>query len=100
MSNALLSLQIIPRTGSHDQDMALVDRAIAVIDRSGVTYRVGPLETTMEGELEVLLDVVRRVNEEMVAHGSPSVLSQVRILYDPVGASMDELTAKYDRPAG
>ena len=96
MANALLSLQIIPRTGNHDQDIALVDRAIALIDRSGVTYRVGPLETTMEGELETLLDVVRQVNEEMVAHGSPGVLSQVKILYDPSGASMHQLTAKYD----
>lgn len=100
MANALLSLQIIPRTGSHDQDIALVDRAIALIDRSGVAYRVGPLETTMEGELQVLLDIVRQVNEEMVAHGSSGVLSQVKILYQPAGASMDRLTAKYDVPAG
>ncbi len=98
MANALLSLQIIPRLADHDEVIALVDRAIAVIDRSGVRYRVGPLETTMEGELDALLDIVRQVNQEMVAHGSPSVLSQVKILYDPKGASMDRLTAKYDDP--
>ncbi len=99
MANALLSLQIIPRTGSHSQDIALVDRAIALIDRSGVKYRVGPLETTMEGDLAALLDLVREVNEAIMAHGSAGVLSQIKILYDPNGASMDRLTTKYDHPA-
>ena len=98
MANALLSLQIIPRTGCPDQDTTLVDLAIALIERSGVAYRVGPLETSMEGDLPGLLDIVRQVNEEMVAHGSRGVLSQVKILFDPRGASMERLTKKYDPP--
>lgn len=99
MANALLSLQIIPRSGDHDEIIALVDHAIALIDQSGVQYRVGPLGTTMEGDLQALLDLVRQINEEMVDHGSSSVLSQVKILYQPDGASMDRLTAKYDLAA-
>ena len=69
MANALLSLQIIPRSGGHDEIIALVDRAIALIDQSGVKYQVGPLGTTMEGELGALVNILRQANEEMVAHG-------------------------------
>lgn len=95
-ANALVSIQILPRTKNGEDVIPYVDKAIAVIAASGVNYRVGPLETTMEGELSKLLDIVRRMNDEMVAAGCPSVISQVKILYDPDGVSMAKLTEKYD----
>lgn len=94
--NALLSVQIIPKTRAGEDVIPYVDKAIAVIDRSGVKYRVGPLETTMEGELGRLLDIVKEMNEAMITEGSPSVLTQVKIAYNPNGVSMDKLTEKYD----
>lgn len=96
MANALVSLQIIPKTPGGEDIIPYVDQAIAIIDKSGVSYRVGPLETTMEGELHQLLDIVAQVNEAMVQAGCPNVLSQVKIYYSPNGASMKELTKKYD----
>lgn len=97
MANALLSIQIIPRTNNNEDVIPYVDAAIAVIDRSGVKYRVAPLETTMEGELDVLLNIVKEMNEEMINIGSPSVLSQIKIAFNPTGMSMDKLTEKYDK---
>ncbi len=73
-----------------------VDKAIDVIKESGVPYRVAPLETTMEGELGELLEVVQRMSEAMAELGCPSVISQVKIYYNPgSGASMDRLLEKY-----
>jgi uncharacterized protein YqgV (UPF0045/DUF77 family) len=97
MANALLSIQIIPKTKNNEEVIPYVDAAIAVIDRSGVKYRVAPLETTMEGELDVLLNIVKEMNDEMIKIGSPSVLSQIKIAFNPTGMSMDKLTAKYDK---
>lgn len=96
MANALLSIQILPKTKNNEDVIPYVDKAIAVIAASGVKYRVAPLETTMEGELEHLLAIVKDMNEAMIAEGSPSVISQVKILFNPSGASMDKLTEKYD----
>lgn len=96
MANTLLSLQIIPRTPDNDDVIPYVDRAIALIAEAGVKYRVGPLETTMEGELSQLLDVVRKVNDEMVAMNCPSVISQIKIYHNEQGASISGLTGKYD----
>lgn len=96
MPDALLSIQILPRTKNGEDVIPYVDKAIAVIAASGVKYRVGPLETTMEGKLPELLEIVRKMNEEMIASGCPSVISQVKILYDPDGVSMAKLTEKYD----
>jgi len=97
MANALLSIQIIPKTLNYEDVIPYVDRAIAVINNSGVKYRVAPLETTMEGELSDLLDIVKVMNEAMIDDGCPAVISQVKIFYNPThGASMDKLTEKYD----
>lgn len=95
MANALLSIQIIPKTKNGEDVIPYVDQAIAVIEESGVKYQVGPLETTMEGELSELFSIVERMNEKMMAAGSESVISQVKVFYKPDGASMDALTEKY-----
>jgi len=96
MSKTLLSLQVIPRTPDNQDVIPYVDRAIARIAEAGVKYRVGPLETTMEGELSQLLEVVRQVNDEMVSMGCPSVISQIKIYHNEAGASIGGLTGKYD----
>jgi len=96
MARTLLSIQIIPHTPGGESVIPYVDRAIEIIQEAGVPYRVGPLETTMEGELPELLEIVAKMNEEMVRMGCRSILSQVKIYHNIDGASMSELTQKYD----
>ncbi|WP_407272620.1 MTH1187 family thiamine-binding protein [Radiobacillus sp. PE A8.2] len=95
MANSLVSIQIIPKTKNGEDVIPYVDAAIAVIEEAGVKYEVHPLETTMEGELSELLAIVEKMNQKMVEIGSPSIISQIKVLYKPDGASMDKLTEKY-----
>ncbi|MEC0232474.1 MULTISPECIES: thiamine-binding protein [Paenibacillus] len=95
MANALVSIQIIPKTKNNEDVIPYVDRAIEVIAKSGVKYFVSPLETTMEGELDQLLAIIQDMNDAMIEMGSPNVISQVKIYFNPSGASMDKLTEKY-----
>jgi uncharacterized protein YqgV (UPF0045/DUF77 family) len=95
MANALISIQILPKTKDGEDVIPYVDEAIRVIDESGVKYEVHPLETTMEGELEHLFRIIAAMNERMIEIGSRNVISQVKILYQPSGITMDQLTEKY-----
>ncbi|WP_316571821.1 thiamine-binding protein [Neobacillus sp. YIM B06451] len=95
MANALVSIQIIPKAATSEETIKLVDAAIEVIDQAGVKYEVHPLETTVEGELSQLLGVIQKMNERMIELGTPNVISQVKILYQPDGITMDRLTEKY-----
>lgn len=96
MADALLSIQIIPRTPGGESVIPYVDRAIDVIKASGLPYKVGPLETTIEGSLDRLLQLVKTMNEAMAEAGCPSVISQIKIYYNPAeGASMARLLEKY-----
>ncbi|UKS66724.1 thiamine-binding protein [Rossellomorea marisflavi] len=95
MANALVSIQIIPKTKNGEDVIPYVDDAIAVIEESGVNYEVNPLETTMEGELSELFKIVERMNEKMITRGSVNVISQIKVLYQPQGIEMTDLTGKY-----
>ncbi|ASS95873.1 MULTISPECIES: thiamine-binding protein [Bacillales] len=92
MANSLISIQIIPKG---ENVIPMVDEAIKIIEESGVKYEVHPLETTMEGELSELFAVIEKMNVRMIEIGSPNVISQVKILYQPSGITMDTLTEKY-----
>jgi uncharacterized protein (TIGR00106 family) len=96
MADALLSIQILPHTPGGESVIPYVDRAIDVIKASGLPYRVGPLETTIEGDLDRLLALVKAMNDAMIEAGCPSVISQVKIYFNPTeGASMARLLEKY-----
>lgn len=95
MSTTLMSVQIIPKTKHIEEVIPAVDEAIKIIIESGVKYQVQPLETTLEGELNELLEIVQKMNERMIEIGCHNVITQMKILYQPQGISMDDLTEKY-----
>lgn len=95
MANALVSIQIIPKTANGEDVIPYVDEAISIIHDSGVKYEVHPLETTMEGELSQLFTIIEKMNQRMIEIGSRNVISQIKVLYQPDGITMDTLTEKY-----
>lgn len=96
MTNSLVSIQIIPKTKNGEDVIPYVDEAIQIIQNAGVKYKVSPLETTMEGELSELFHIIEQMNKRMIEMGSKNVISQVKILYEPAGITMGDLTEKYD----
>ena len=90
-----VSLQIVPMT--EDQKVyPIVDQVIQFIHDSGLPYRVGPMETTIEGELEQLLPIVQQSVELAVKLGASRVLAVVKIDYKPGGVTMKEKMASYE----
>ncbi|WP_026894977.1 thiamine-binding protein [Clostridiisalibacter paucivorans] len=94
MSNINVSLQIIPSV-KESKIYDVVDKVIAYISSTGIKYEVGPMETTMEGELDELLDVVKRAQDICINEGANRVLSVVKIDYKSEGVTMNEKVGKY-----
>ncbi|HEY8804710.1 MAG TPA: thiamine-binding protein [Clostridium sp.] len=94
MSVVNVSLQVIPVV-TEERIYPVVDKVIEYIQASGVKYEVGPMETTMEGELDKLLDIVAKAQEICVAHGASRVVSIVKIDYKAEGVTMNEKVYKY-----
>jgi uncharacterized protein (TIGR00106 family) len=75
---------------------AAVDAAIAVVAESGLTYRVGPMETTIEGEYDDIMTVIKRAQEAVLAAGATRVFTLIKVDYDPRGSTIAEKLAKYE----
>ncbi|HAA09469.1 MAG: thiamine-binding protein [Syntrophomonadaceae bacterium] len=94
MPVANLSLQILPVV-KEEKIYPLVDQVIQMIQTSGLKYIVGPMETTIEGELDTLLDMVKKAQQVCVQGGASRVISVIKIDYKPDGVTMDEKTHPY-----
>lgn len=96
MANVNVSLQVIPAV-EEERIYPVVDKVIEYIASCGVKYQVGPMETTMEGELSELLEIVKKAQEICVSEGASRVASMVKIDYKPEGVTMDEKVYKYKK---
>jgi uncharacterized protein (TIGR00106 family) len=94
MPNVNVSLQVIPSVPS-ERIYPIVDKVISMIDASGIKYEVGPMETTMEGDLNELMELVKKAQEICVQEGASRVISMVKIDYSPEGVTIEEKVGKY-----
>lgn len=83
--NASVAIQVLPSVLSDDETVRIVDEVIAYIKARTSQCYVGPFETTIEGEYEELMDIVKECQYIAIQAGCPSVMSYVKISYKPEG---------------
>ncbi len=95
MYNCSISLQVLPGV-PESKLFGAVDSVIEYIISTGVRYVVGPFDTTMEGDFDELMDILKRCQQIAVENGADGVFSNVKIAYNPKGVStIDEKISKY-----
>lgn len=96
MSAITISFQVLPG-GLPDKaaTYAAVDAAIAVVAASGLPYTVGAMETTIEGEYDAIMPMIRQALDAVIAAGANRVFVNMKIDYDPRGSTIDEKLVKY-----
>lgn len=93
-----IAIQYLPMDAKNDAETcAIVDEVIAEIDRSGLDYYVGPFETTVEGDFDSCMALLKRCLEAGAAAGCKESASYVKISWRPNGRVMttDEKISKY-----
>lgn len=81
VSQVNVAVQVLP-VSKTKETYDIVDCAIAEIKKSGVKYVVTPFETVMEGEYDVLMDVVKRVQNICYSAGAEKVMCYIKIQSD------------------
>ncbi|MBP1931665.1 thiamine-binding protein [Ammoniphilus resinae] len=94
MASVNVAFQVLPKVADGNT-YQVVDKAIEVVMNSGVRYEVGAMETVMEGELDQLLEIVKKAQEACLQAGASEVMTHMKIHYRPEGVTMDEKLAKY-----
>jgi uncharacterized protein YqgV (UPF0045/DUF77 family) len=90
-----LGIQIVPKSKSLDT-YALVDEAIAIIQNSGLPYRITPFETVMVGKYDEVMQVAKQAQEAVLKAGADECLVYFRIHYRK-GADVTFEEKKLDR---
>lgn len=95
--NTLLNIQILPQDKNRSISIPLIEEAIGMIEASGLPYRVGALDTTVEGDWESLLKLITAMNEKILELGASQTMFQIKLLHKPEGITISTLTHKYDK---
>ena len=88
-----VDIQVIPITSN--DIYPIVDRAIEVIQASGLKYDIGPSGTTLEGPLDDCLQVAKAAHQAGFVDGVQRVVTIVKIEDAVGGSSIDSKIAKY-----
>lgn len=84
MFNSSVAIQVLPAVEG-EEVIRVVDKVIEYIKGTGLNTFVGPFETTIEGDYDQLMDIVKECQKICIREGAPSVMSYVKISLNPQG---------------
>lgn len=73
-----VAFQVIPRM-KNGNNFELVDEAIEVVKQANVPYQVSAMETTMQGELNQLLEIIKAAQQKCLDCGALEVITNIKI---------------------
>ncbi len=89
-----IALQVLP-TSTTVHPYLLVDKAIEVIEKSGLRYKVTPFETVMEGSYDEIMEVVKLAQEACYEAGAETMMTYIKIQSSRKDVSIDDKMEKY-----
>lgn len=78
LNEVFLAFQVIPRVKAGN-NFEVVDEAIKIVKNANVPFQIGAMETTMQGELNHLLDIVKKAQQACYDHGAIEVITNIKI---------------------
>jgi uncharacterized protein (TIGR00106 family) len=93
---AIVEFAVIPIV-SEDRVNEIVEKAIKVVQESGLNYEVGANGTTVEGNLNKLFEVIKKAHIVARDEGSGRVYTVIKIDDSVRPISIDEKVKKFRR---
>ncbi|MGG5315837.1 thiamine-binding protein [Enterococcus thailandicus] len=92
-----IAIQVLPKVEGESEVVRVVDEVIAYIASTGLTYQVGAFETSIEGNYDELMEIVKNCQLIAIKAGSQGVSAYVKITYKPEGDvfGIEEKTKKH-----
>lgn len=94
---ASIAIQVLPSV-EKDKVIPIVDKVIEYIKSTELSYFVSPFETTVEGDYETLMEIVKNCQLICIREGAPEVMSYVKIMLSQTGVwSIEKKVSKHHR---
>lgn len=95
---ASVAIQVLPAAENDEELVRIVDEVIDYIKSTGLSYYVGPFETTIEGEsYDQLMEIARECQHVAIREGAPKVSAYIKVVYQPEGEilTIDKKVSKH-----
>ena len=83
--NASVAIQVLPTVTDDEEVIRIVDAVIDYIKSTGLSYYVGPCETSIEGDYDQLMEIVKNCQLVAAKAGCQAMHTYVKISYKPEG---------------
>jgi uncharacterized protein (TIGR00106 family) len=92
-----VALQVVPAS-KETHPYAIVDRAIEIIEQSGIRFKVCPFETVMEGDYDTIMQLIKTIQEECLIAGADSMLTYIKVqVRKDQDVTLEEKIDKYQK---
>ena len=94
--NASLAIQVLPKV-EDERVICIVDEVIAYLKSTNLSVFVGPFETTIEGDLDQIMDNAKECQKICIRASAPSVMTYMKVAYNPNSGvwSIDKKVTKH-----
>ncbi len=89
------TLQVLPSGGTLNP-YKMVDKAIEVIAKSGLKYKVCPFETVVEGDYDEIMEVFKKAQQACYDAGATNVMAYFKIQSSENGVTIEDKMKKYE----
>ncbi|MBP3621658.1 MAG: thiamine-binding protein [Lachnospiraceae bacterium] len=97
--NASVAIQVLPKSENDEELIRIVDEVIDYIKSTGLSYYVGPCETSIEGDYDELMEIIKECQHVAIRAGAKEVSAYVKISYRPEGEvlTIDKKVSKHHK---
>ena len=88
------AIQLLPLK-TNEERYAVVDKAIELINKSGLNYKVCPFETVVEGESKSVYDLIQQIQTDILKTGCDELILNIKIHAANRDLAFQEKLAKY-----
>ncbi len=98
-TKAAMAIQVLPSITDNKELVRVVDKVIENISKKGLRYEVSAFETTIDGDIDTLLQILKESLEICIQEGAPSLMSYIKINYNPTDGvlGIEEKTEKHKK---
>ena len=94
--NASVAIQVLP-TLPDKELVPVVDKVIEYIQSQGLKTVVSPFETTIEGDYDKLMEIVKQCQYVACEAGAPGLMTYVKINFNPGPDGILAISDKIDK---
>jgi len=78
-----VAIQIVPISKEHPYP--IIDKAIDVIAQSGIPFRVGAMETVMQGNYDAIMKTIREAQQVCLDNGADEIVVTMKVHAKRIG---------------